>query len=67
MDDADRADDLIVRQLCAKAAAATTGKEFDAALAELRSAIRDSMNRARYRVNQLAVVEITEKTSDAAD
>jgi hypothetical protein len=67
MDEADRASDLIVRQLCDKAAAATSKEEADTALQELRDTIHDSMDRARERLKKIAVLEITENKSKAAD
>src|SRR5262245_39266858 len=49
MDEADRASDLFIRQLCDKAACATSKEEVDTALQELRDTIQDSMDRARER------------------
>ena len=67
MDVADIASDLIIRQLCDKAAAAASDQELDTALQQLRAAIRDSMDRARDRLTKLAVLEIAENKSKAAD
>ena len=67
MDEADRASDLFVRQLCDKAASATSQEEVDTALQELRDTIQDSMDRARERIKKIAVLEITGDKSKAVD
>jgi len=67
MDEADTASDLFIRQLCDKAASATSKEEVDTALQELRNTIQDSMDRARERLKKIAVLEITPDKSKAAD
>jgi hypothetical protein len=59
MDESDRASDLFVRQLCDRAASATSKEEADMALQELRDTIQDSMDRARERLKKIGVLEIT--------
>jgi len=67
MDESDRASDLFVRQLCDKAASATSKEEADMALQELRDTIQDSMDRARGRLRKIAVLEIIGDKSKEVD